>query len=559
MIGFPGIQHDPSAITWQPRRSAPVMARGGMVASAHPLATEAGLRTLASGGNAVDAAISAALAATVVLPAMCGIGGDLFVVMHAPDGSGGEAIALQGSGIAPRNATIEQMREYGPDNGRCMPQQGPLSVAVPGAVDGYFSLLERFGTRPFAELAEPAIGYAADGFPLNPQNARIIADSADLLGQFASSSAVFLPDGRAPEAGSIFRQEDLGRTLRQIADGGPDVFYRGDIARRVGEYMAKNGGALAADDFADHATDISDPLTTTYRGHTIYETNLPTQGMIVLEGLNIVENADLSDLGVNSGGGVHLQAEALKLGFADRLAYAGDPATIDTPLGTMLSKAFAADRFKQIDANQAARDVPAGAMSAGDTTYLCVIDGNGMMVSLIQSLSAGFGSGVIAGDTGMMLNNRAGHCFSLVDGHPNLFAPGKKTMHTLNCYMIADPDGTPIIVGGTPGGDGQPQWNIQMITGLLDAGYDVQTAVEQPRWTVWPGTYPIEVGNPFELRVEDQLGDAAIAELEGKGHQIRRVGPWASGGAAQIIARDPETGVLAGGSDPRAEGLALGY
>ena len=557
-LGFPKRAIDPtSEERGGRRRDSPVMSRRGMIASAHPLISATGLQVLADGGNAVDAAVAAALVGNVVLPHMCGIGGDLFAIVHRPTGNGGagDLLAFMSSGIGPRNTTLEYMREHGEDGGRIMAQNGPLSVAVPGMVSGAFSLLEHFGTRPFADLARPAIGYAADGFPLTVGGAQAIATLQPLLSRFPTSSAIFLPGGKAPTAGTILKQTDLARTIEQIAAGGPDVFYKGDIARRIGEFLTANGGVLEADDFADHETDVAPPLATTYRGHTVYETRLPTQGFVVLETLNIIENAKID---VGSAAGIHLMSEALKLAFADRLAHAADPRVHDTPMDTLLAKDFARERFNQIDPASASTSVNSGALSAGDTTYLCVIDGDGLMISLIFSLSAGFGSGVVAGDTGVMLNNRAGHCFSLEDGHPNLFAPGKKTMHTLNCYLIANPEGQPVLVGGTPGGDYQPQWNVQAITGLIDAGLDVQAAIEQPRWMMWPGTYPIDVGNPFELRVESRAGAETLEELRSLGHKVVSLGPWGAGGAAQVISRDPETGVLAGGSDPRAEGQAVG-
>jgi gamma-glutamyltranspeptidase/glutathione hydrolase len=278
---------------------------------------------------------------------------------------------------------------------------------------------------------------------------------------------------------------------------------------------------------------------------------------VALETLNILENADLSPAGLTDATGVHLGAEALKAAFADRNAYAGDPRAVEAPIETLISKPWAAERFRAIDPT-AASDLAAGALQPAHTTYLCAVDGDGLMISLIFSVSDWFGSGVVAGDTGVLLNNRAGHCFSLEPGHPNVFAPGKRTMHTLNCYLIAAPDGTPVLAGGTPGGDYQPQWNIQTITGLIDGGLDVQQATSQPRWQIWPATYPAEVGAPVELRVEDRLGDETIAELEARGHTVLRLGPWGARGAVQLVARDPETGVLAAGSDPRSEGLALG-
>ena len=547
------------------RRESPVLAQRGMIAAAHPLVAASGLRVLREGGNAVDAAIAAAFTATVVLPAMCGLGGDLFAVVHRPakagEAGGGETVAVHGSGIAPRGASLAFMREHGERDGTIMPQQGPLSPAVPGFVDGAFALLDRFGSRPAPDLAADAIAYAADGVPLSPRVAFWIAESQELLARNPAAAAVFLPGGVAPAAGSILRQSDVARTLMEVAAGGPDLFYRGELAARIGRDLAEVGGALAAGDFADQATDISAPIRTTYRDHTVYQTGLPTQGFVVLEALNIVaaSGLDPAALRATDAEGVHTLVEAVKLAFADRLAYAGDPRTVDDPLATLLSPEWAADRAARIDRDRALDETAPGELRPGDTTSLSVIDGDGLMVSLIFSLSAGFGSGVIAGDTGVLLNNRAGHCFSLVEGHPNLYAPGKKPMHTLNCYLVADPSGTPVLVGNTPGGDAQPQWNLQTLSGLIDAGLDAQAAVEQPRWTLWPGTYPAEVGNPYELSVEDRLGDAAIAALERRGHRVSRVGAWGAGGSVQVIARDPETGTLCAGSDPRSEGLAIGF
>jgi len=545
------------------RREAPTLARNGMIASAHPLISASGLRLLQGGGNAVDAAVAAALTASVVLPAMCGLGGDLFAIVHRPPtpgaGGTGETVAFHGSGIAPRGASLAFMREHGDRDGAIMPQQGPLSPAVPGFVDGCFALLDRFGRRPFADLAQDAIAHAADGVPLTPRVAYWIAENQELLRQTAASAAVFLPDDRPPAAGTILRQPDLARTLGLVAAGGPDLFYRGEIAGRIAGFLADHGGALTAADFADHATDVAPPIAGTYRDHTVYQTGLPTQGFLVLEALNIVESIDLGEHRISSDVGVHAQVEAIKLAFADRLAYAGDPRLVDTPLAALLSNAWAAERAARIDPERALDEVAPGEFRPGDTTYLCCVDGDGLMVSLIFSLSAAFGSGVVAGDTGILLNNRAGNCFNLEEGHPNQYAPGKKPMHTLNCYLVADPSGTPVLVGGTPGGDAQPQWNLQTLTGLIDAGLDVQAAIEQPRWTLWPGTYPADSGNPFELRVEDRLGEATIGQLERRGHRLHRTGAWGAGGSVQLIARDPETGTLCAGSDPRSEGLAIGF
>ncbi|WP_310538582.1 gamma-glutamyltransferase [Phenylobacterium sp.] len=539
------------------RRMSPALGQGGMVAAAHPLVVAAALDVLKRGGNAVDAAVSGGLTASVVMPEMCGLGGDLFAIVHAP---GQAPLAVLGSGVAPRSATLEQMRKHGDPSptGVKMPFRGPLSVAVPGMVHAFGALLEQFGSRPLAELAEPAIAYA-HGFPLTPLGAHFMATSADLLNQYPASAAVFLPGGEAPKAGSILRQPDLARTLRTIAAQGPQAFYAGDTADRIAAFMAANGGELSANDLAAHQTIMAPPIATTYRGHTVFQTGLPSQGMILLEALNLAEHRDSQTLARGDAAAIHLLAEAVKLAYADRLGFAVDPAFGDSRLETLISKPWAAKRFAQIDPHRAATKVPAGEMVDGDTTYFCVADGQGMMVSLIQSVSSNFGSGVVAGDTGVVLNNRAGRGFSLEDGHPNIFAPGKKTLHTLNCYAVADAAGVPVLVGGTPGGDGQPQWNLQTLVALIDGRLDVQAAIEAPRWTVWPGTDPSTLPNPYELQIESRVGDAVLTELEARGHTLRRFGAWGGGGAAQAIARDPVTGVLAGGSDPRAEGLALGF
>jgi len=527
-----------------------------MVAAAHPLIVSTGLEILRQGGNAVDAAVGAGLTAAVVMPEMCGLGGDLFALVHAPDASaqGGRTISIQGSGVAPRGATVEQMRAAG--EGR-MPSRGPLSVAVPGMVDAYFTLLEQCGTRTFADVVEPAIGYAA-GFPIHPLGAACIGEHVELLSRYPSSRDVFLPGGEVPQPGTVFRQPGLAKTLRMLADGGRDVFYRGEIARQIDAFMREVGGALRADDLADHTTGISSPISTTYRGYTVHQTCLPSQGLILLGALSIVRHAELSEIGVCSPEGIHLLAEAKKLAFADRVGWCTDPAFGPSPIERLLSPEWAARRHATIDPQKAATAVLRGEEVDGNTTYLCVVDGNGMMVSLIQSVAANFGSGLVAGETGIVLNNRAS-AFSLEEGHLNTFAPGKKTIHTLNCYMISDPKGRPVLVGGTPGGDGQPQWNLQSIVGMIDEGWDVQQVAEQPRWASWPGSAPVSEEQPFTLQIEQRAGQEVIDKLSGWGHRTDVVGDWGCGGAVQIIARDPVTGVLAGGSDPRVEGLALGF
>jgi gamma-glutamyltranspeptidase/glutathione hydrolase len=526
-----------------------------MGAAQHPLVTGSILRTLANGGNAVDATIAGAWAAAVVMPGACGVGGDLFAIVSKP----GEPVnTVLSSGIAPRSASLEFMREHGDEGGRVMAQRGPLSPSVPGFPAGIGELHRLYGSMPMETLAEPAIGYAIDGFPVTPVLARQSHDFEPLLSSFPASAASFLPGGKPLTVGQVLRQPNLGRTISRLATEGDAIFHTGALARETANALKDLGGALTADDFADHAATIAAPITTTYHDYTIFETAFPTPGHVLLEALNIVEHDDLSDIGISSAEGIHLQVEALKLAFADRLAFAGDPTFVDFPIEQLISKSWAAQRHSTIDPSRAAEDVSRVPLAAGDTTYLCAIDKHGAMVSMIISISGVFGSGVVAGDTGFLLNNRAGNCFSLEDGHPNLYAPGKKTVHTLNCYLVGDSDGTPILVGGTPGGDSQPQWNIQSLTGLIDANLDVQAAAEVPRWTIWPSTYPIDVGNPYELRIESQVGDETIQGLRDRGHTLVVQQPWGQNGSVQLIARDPKTGVLCGGSDPRAEGMAAG-
>ncbi|MGD9712106.1 MAG: gamma-glutamyltransferase family protein, partial [Thermomicrobiales bacterium] len=482
-------------------------------------------------------------------------GGDLLAIVSKP---GDDPVTVLSSGIAPRNASLEFMREHGDDGGRLMARQGPLSPAVPGFPAGVGELHRLYATRAMEDLASMAVGYAADGFPVTSTLARQLAASEVLLSRYPASKATLLPNGRHPQVGELLRQPDLARSIHAIATQGDAVFYNGHLGEQITDALQALGGKLEASDFADHEATVVAPIKTTYRDYTIYETGYPTPGLVLLEALNIIEADDIASIGIDSAQGIHQQVEALKLAFADRVKYGGDPSFVDFPIETLIGKPWAAQRRTSIDPLKAATDVPGGTMSESDTTYLCAIDREGMMVSMIISVSAVFGSGVIAGESGIMLNNRAGDCFSLEDGHPNQYAPGKKTMHTLNCYMIGDRSGTPFLVGGTPGGDSQPQWNLQTITGLLDMQLDAQAAVETPRWTVYPATYPLDMGHPYELRIEAQAGEEAIEGLRERGHSVVVQEPWAQFGSVQVISRDPESGVLCGGSDPRAEGLAAG-
>jgi gamma-glutamyltranspeptidase / glutathione hydrolase len=539
--------------SFQQSRS-PVFAHGGMVAAAHPLAVAAGIDALRKGGNAMDAAIAAALTTAVVIPAMNGLGGDCFMIYW--DNKKKKATAVNGSGIGPRSVDRDWFTSRGYAK---MPFVGPLAIAVPGAVGAYFWAIENHCRLSVSELFAHGINYADKGFPLSVSGSRMIRVGGTEFKNYASSAAVFLPNGEPLGPGEFLIQKNLANTMRLVEKGGPETFYDGDIAQRIGAAIEAAGGQLSASDFGGHMSEVYEPIATDYRGYSVYETKPPSQGHIVLEELNIIENADMAGYGHNSADAMHLMIEAKKRAFADRLAYAQDPLFGDVPLDVLLSKEFAAERYATIDMTAATEKVASGALpeTSGDTTYLCTADGEGNMVSLITSLSAGFGSQFIAGDTGVLMNNRAGRGFSLEEGHPNVIEPGKRTMHTLNCYAIAK-DGEVFLVGGTPGGDQQPQWNMQVLTNLIDYGMDVQAAVEAPRWTSFPGTDPINIDNDFVVRAESRIDEATLDELRERGHRVEVLEPYGAGGTMFLISRDTETGVLQGGGDPRSEGLALG-
>lgn len=536
------------------RRDA-VLAKNGLVASAHPLASLAGVNILQRGGNAVDAALAMALVTNVVLPNMCGPGGDAFIILH--HASTRETVAINGSGKSPLRARPEYYLNLGYQS---MPLDGLLSVAVPGAVDAYFQVHRMFGTRPMTELVKPALDYARNGFPVTPKLSREIGEARGKLSASPAAARIFLRDGEPLKPGDLLRQADLGETLSTIASGGPEVFYRGEIARAIVQFSQRNGGLLEGEDLAGQRSEVYEPLRTTYRGFEVRQTAPPSQGFMVLEALNILEGYDLAGLGAGSPAVIHRMVESKKLVYADRLRYAGDPSFVKFPLRGLLHKGYAARQREKIDESRVLTGEMAGQPWPfdGNTTYFAVVDREGNAVSFIHSLSHSFGSGVVVEGTGILLNNRAGRGFTLEEGHPNRLAPGKRTMHTLNCWMILQ-DGHPVYVGGTPGGDGQPQWNVQLITSLIDFGMTPQEAVEFPRWTSFPGTDPAQVKSLAELRLEERFPLDVTRELKRRGHPVTMQGPWAGGGGAQIIKLDRERGLLEGGSDPRVEGLALGF
>ena len=533
-----------------------VYGRRGIVCSNSPLAATAGIDVMRRGGNAFDAALATAATEAVTLVPLCGMGGDSFILAY--DAASGRLTNINSSGPAATGATADYYRSRGHD---VMPIDGPHSISVPGEVAAWEELHKRFCTMPFPSLLEPAIGYAEEGFPVSPGIGRSFAHAVGKLGQFPASAAIYASGDGMKAEGEVLTNPDLAQSLRQVAQGGANEFYRGDLARRMVAGLRQAGGLFTEADFASQQPDVCDPISTTYRGYTVCETRPPTQGFMLLEMLNLLEGWDTNEAGgQHSADLIHLMVEAKKIAYADRNRLAGDPRYVEWPLEELISKDYAARRRPEINrqlANSALAAVGEG--GDGNTTYFCVADGAGNCVSWIHSLSNAFGSGFVAPGTGVVFNNRAGRGFSLEAGHPNVIEPGKRTMHTLNCYM-GFRDGQPVIVGGTPGGDFQVQCNLQVLSNLIDFGMDPQEAVEAPRWWSFPGTDPASVNTPMELRLESPLVGGGLSEsLSAKGHKVVHRQPHVKDGKVQLIVRNPDTGVLSGASDPRGDGQAAAW
>jgi gamma-glutamyltranspeptidase/glutathione hydrolase len=531
-----------------------VIARRGMVATAQPLASAAGLQILREGGNAADAILASAATLGVTLGSTNSLGGDMFCLYY--DAKTRSVTGFNGNGSAGSGATLEAMRALGLQH---LPARGPLTVTVPGAVDGYCELNKRFGTMPLTKVFADAIGYAENGFPIGQQLSRIIGHFEPELRHEVQWSNVYLPGGRPPKPGENFVQRDYAWSLRQVAEGGRDAFYEGEVGKRIVAAIESRGGLLTTEDLKLHRTEVYSPISTTYRGKTVYETQPPSQGFIVLEMLNLLEPDDLASLGWGSAAAVHQMVEAKKLAFADRWEYMGDPRFVDTPLDTLIDKRYAASRRRSIDPLRAMTSAAAGSPSeaAADTTYLCAVDGEGNAASFIHTIYAQFGSGVVAAGTGITLTNR-GRAFVIDEVHPNRITPRKRTMHTLNCYLLTEDDDL-VLVGGTPGADSQPQWNVQVLTGLLDFGMNEQEAAESPKWVSIPGTIPSEIGQPYVLQMEDGFGSEVVSQLERMGHRVSLQPRYGLRGSVQLIRHDAETGSLFGASDPGSDGMAMGY
>jgi gamma-glutamyltranspeptidase len=538
--------------TFFPQQNRPVtMAPRGIVCSPHFLASQAGIDILKRGGTAVDAAIATNAVLNVVYPHMCGIGGDAFWLIY--DASKKEVVFLNASGRSPYGATIEFYRKAGYP---AVPTRGLLSATVPGAVDGWFEAHSRYGKLTMISNLEPAIKYAKEGYPVSHILSFKIHEASAELSQFPRSKALFLPDGKVPRPGELLTNLGLARSFEKIAIDGRDSFYRGKITKDIVKFCRENGGLLTEKDFSDHKSTWGKPLCTTYRDYTVYETPPNSQGIVALMMLNLLEGFDLSSYGFQSPDHLHLCIEAKKVAFADRNRYISDPEMTAIPVESLLSKEYAEKRRALIRMDQTleATDVPAGRLG-GDTVYLCVVDEAGNIVSLIQSLYYSFGSAVVVGDTGIILQNRGAY-FSLDPSHVNCLRPHKRTFHTLMA-SIAFKGEQPYLVFGTSGADGQPQTHIQVMTSVFDFGIDIQSAIEAPRWLSGRRI----LGQPEGLlTVERRLPEKTIEGLKQRGHHLVVAENWSPEmGCAHGIIIDPENGLRMGGSDPRADGAAIGY
>jgi len=532
-----------------------VYGRNGMVCTNSPLSAAAGLKVLQEGGNAFDAALAVAATETVTMVPMCGIGGDSFILLY--EAANGHVTGMSSAGVPGSGTSADYYRKQGLTK---MPLEGPHSVGVPGEVAAWEEVHRRFCSKPFDQLLDTAVGYAEDGFALPPKIAQSFTSTHKRLAAYPSTAEVLLAGGRTPVEGDLLVNRDLAESLRRIRKGGAEEFYKGDLSRKMVKALNNAGGLFTNEDFANHEVDVYDPIGTTYRGETVYQTRPPSQGFLHLEMLNLIEGFELSHMSSDDPEAIHLMVEAKKIAYGDRNRLAGDPRVLEWPLDEVISKEYADHRRPEIQLDRVGAESPGldSARTDGNTTYFCVADGAGNAVSWVHSLSHAFGSRFMADGTGILFNNRAGRGFSLETGHPNEFDPNKRTMHTLNCYLTLR-DGKAHIVGGTPGGDFQPQSGVQIITNLLDFGMGPQEAVDAPRWWSYPGTDPATIETAMELRVEPEMPEKTVQGLQKLGHKVSRRNPGVYDGKVQLIVIDQERQVLLGAADPRGDGLAAGY
>ncbi len=528
-----------------PQHRPVTLARRGIVAAPHYLAAEAGLELLKAGGNAVDAAIAASAMLQVVYPFVCGLGGDVFMLIY--DSASGQLYGLNGSGRSPGMATIERYHELGYTS---MPGSGIHTITVPGCASGWEMAMKRFGASGLSPALAPAISYAEEGFAVGPDLVNALHAMTRRTDVHPSWHRHFLPDGTVPEVGSIVRYPTLARSLRAIATQGADVFYHGELAEQIAGFFAREGGLITSGDLAAHKSEWMTPLSVPFGDLTVFELPPNTQGITALQMLGLFNRlpAGATPLSPET---VHLAVEAKKVAFADRAAYLTDPAWMSVAPETLIESGYLDQRSTLIDPEHAHYPIEAGNFR-GDTVYMCAADRAGNVVSLIQSNYQGFGSGVVVDHTGIVLQNR-GSYFSLDPSASNALAPSKRTLHTLIPSMALR-NGRPAIVFGAMGGDGQAQTHLQVYSALAHYGLNIQQAIEMPRWL-----HESSVQRE-QLLLESRFPPATVERLRQLGHTIVEGDPWITAmGYAQGIVFDQKTGVMYGGSDPRAEGIAAGW
>ena len=536
-----------------------VWGANGAAATAHPLATLAAIDILRAGGSAVDAAIAANACLGLMEPTACGIGGDVFALLWDP--KAGEVVGLNGSGRSPRGLSLEVQHERA--QGGAIAPIGPTSVSVPGAVDGWWMAHQRYGRLPWKALFEPAIALCEAGAPIPQTIAQLWSASvsgflrnARRIGEVENLQRTYAPGGGTPGEGSLFRNPDLARSYRQIAEGGRAAYYEGEIARAIDSYFRRIGGWIDRTDLAAHAGEWVTPLRTPYRGVDVYGLGPNTQGLTTLQMLNVLEAFDLSAMGFQSAQSLHHQAEAKRLAFEDRARFFADPAFAEIPVEWLLSKAYAAERAALIRPDRLIASIaPGEAPAHGDTTYLCTADADGMMVSFIQSNFRGMGSGLVPDGLGFMLQNR-GELFTLSDGHPNVYAPGKRPFHTI-IPGFAVKDAAPWLAFGVMGGDMQPQGQVQIITNLVDHGLGLQEAGDSPRWRHEGSSQPTgrQARGQGLLHLESGVPAGARRDLAALGWPVGE--PDGGFGGYQAIQKG--TQAYGAASEMRKDGLALAY
>ncbi|MBO9739800.1 gamma-glutamyltransferase [Xanthomonas axonopodis pv. begoniae] len=534
-----------------------VIAPHAMAATSQPLATQIALDVMKDGGSAVDAAIAANAALGLMEPTGNGVGGDLFAIVWDPKTH--KLYGYNGSGRSPKSLTLAEFQRRGLKD---IPPTGPLPVSVPGAVDGWFALHARFGRKPMAQNLAPAIRYAREGHPVAETIAYYWDRSVPRLSQYPGFKEQFTIDGHAPRKGELWKNPNLANTLQQIADGGRDAFYKGEIARTIGAYFKANGGYLSYEDMASHQGEWVEPVSTNYRGVDVWELPPNSQGIAALQMLNILEGYDFSKIPFGSAEHVHLFTEAKKLAFADRARFYADPAFQPAPLARLISKDYASQRRALISMDKALKEVQPGTpkqLEEGDTIYMTVADADGMMVSLIQSNYRGMGSGMAPPGLGFILQDR-GEMFVLKKDHPNGYAPGKRPFQTIIPAFVTK-DGKPWLSFGVMGGAMQPQGHVQIVMNLVDFHMNLQEAGDAPRIQHEGSTEPTgqatAMSDGGEVNLETGFSYDTIRALMRKGHRVIFAdGPY---GGYQAIARDPASGVYNGASESRKDGQAAGY